>query len=193
MPDISHTLTAKSQQLNAGDLAAPVVVTVRRVRVTQDDQPVTIDIGDDLQPWKPCKGMRRLLARTWGTDTDNWPGHRVELFNDPNVRWAGAAVGGVRVAAISGISRPTVYTMRTSQKGTQQYQIRPLERAAEMDPDAAREKFVAYATAKGVSLDDVAAFLEEQGTSLADLNADDLRVLARDLDSVREHAAAARG
>lgn len=193
MPDISHTLTAKSQQLNAGDLAAPVVVTVRRVRVTQDDQPVTIDIGDDLQPWKPCKGMRRLLARTWGTDTDNWPGHRVELFNDPNVRWAGAAVGGVRVAAISGISRPTVYTMRTSQKGTQQYQIRPLERAAEIDPDAAREKFVAYATAKGVSLDDVAAFLEEQGTSLADLNADDLRVLARDLDSVREHAAAARG
>ena len=193
MPDISHTLTAKSQQLNAGDLAAPVVVTVRRVRVTQDDQPVTIDIGDDLQPWKPCKGMRRLLARTWGTDTDSWPGHRVELFNDPNVRWAGAAVGGVRVAAISGISRPTVYTMRTSQKGTQQYQIRPLERAAEIDPDAAREKFVAYAKAKGVSLDDVAAFLEEQGTSLADLNADDLRVLARDLDSVREHAAAARG
>ena len=111
MPDISHTLTAKSQQLNAGDLAAPVVVTVRRVRVTQDDQPVTIDIGDDLQPWKPCKGMRRLLARTWGTDTDSWPGHRVELFNDPNVRWAGAAVGGVRVAAISGISRPTVYTL----------------------------------------------------------------------------------
>ena len=193
MPDISHTLTAKSQQLNAGDLAAPLVVTGRRVRVTQDDQPVTIDIGDDLQPWKPCKGMRRLLARTWGTDTDSWPGHRVELFNDPIVRWAGAAVGGVRVAAISGISRPTVYTMRTSQKGTQQYQIRPLERAAEIDPDAAREKFAAYAKAKGGSRDDVAAFLEEQGTSLADLSADDLRVLARDLDSVREHAAAARG
>ena len=189
MPDISHTLTARSDQLNAGDLAAPVIVTVRGVRVTDEDQPVAVNIGDNLQPWKPCKGMRRLLARTWGTNTDTWTGHRVELYNDPAVTWAGAAVGGIRVAAISGIDRPTTYTMRTSKKGTQRYEIRPLDRAPQVDPAEAREKFTAYATSKGVTPEQVAAFLESHGTSLEALSADDLRTLARDLDDVRKHAA----
>lgn len=193
MPDISHTLTARSDQLNAGDLAAPVVVTVRGVRVTDEDQPVAVNIGDNLQPWKPCKGMRRLLARTWGTNTDTWAGHRVELYNDPAVTWAGAAVGGIRVSAISGIERPTTYTMRTSKKGTQRYEIRVLDRAPQVDPAEAREKFTAYATSKGVTPEQVAAFLDSHGTRLDALSADDLRTLARDLDEVRKHAAAADG
>ena len=101
----------------------------------------------------------------------------------------GAAVGGIRVAAISGIDRPTTYTMRTSKKGTQRYKIRPLDRAPQVDPAEAREKFTAYATSKGVTPEQVAAFLKSHGTKLDDLSADDLRTLARDLDDVRKHAA----
>ena len=191
MPDISHTLIARSDQLNAGDLAAPRVVTVRGVRVTNDEQPVSIDIGPDLQPWKPCKGMRRLLAQTWGTDTDAWPGHRVELYCDSSVTWAGAAVGGIRVSAISGIERATAYTMRTSKKGTQRYQIEPLEKGAPpLSRAEALERFTSYATERGVTVEQVDAFLGTHGTALADLGPDDLRRLASDLDAVKAHAAA---
>lgn len=193
MPDISHTIVAKSDQLNAGDLAAPITVTVRSVRVTRDDQPVIVDIGDDYQPWKPCKGMRRLLARTWGTNTDTWPGHRVTLFNDHTAKWAGEEVGGIRVKAMSGISRSTPYNMRTSKKGTKRYDVAPLEKAAPAAPaitDAeARAKFLKYAKGKGVTPEHVAAYLATKDAILTDLSADDLRGLARDIGKIQAFAA----
>lgn len=194
MPDISHTLIAKSDQLNAADLARPIVVTVRGVRVVREDQPVVVDIGDDYQPWKPCKGMRRLLARVWGTNTDDWPGHRVELYNDPEAKWAGAAVGGIRVSAISGIDRAIRYSMRTSKQGSTVYDVLALERApAEVDPSEAREKFLAYAAGKGVTREQVEGYLAGSGAMLEDLSVDNLRDLARDLDKIRAHAAGESG
>ena len=189
MPDISHTIIAKSDQLNAGDLAQPITVEVRSVRVTRDEQPVIVDIGGDYQPWKPCKGMRRLLAKCWGTNTDTWTGHRVELYNDPNVTWAGEKVGGIRVSAISGISSPMRYVMRTSKKGTTSYDVRVLQRGT--DPAEALAKFLEYASGKGVERDQVEAFLEHHSTTLDALSPDELRALARDLDAVKAHAAAA--
>lgn len=189
MPDISHTIVAKSDQLNAGDLAQPITVEVRSVRVTRDEQPVIVDIGGDYQPWKPCKGMRRLLAKAWGTNTDTWTGHRVELYNDPNVTWAGEKVGGIRVSAISGISSPMRYVMRTSKKGTTSYDVRVLQRGT--DPAEALAKFLEYASGKGVERDQVEAFLEHHSTTLDALSPDELRALARDLDAVKAHAAAA--
>ena len=129
MPDISHTLIAKSDQLNAADLARPVVITVRSVRVVDEEQPVCVDYGENRPPWKPCKGMRRLLAQVWGTDTDTWIGHRVELFNDNGATWAGKAVGGIRVSAISGIDRGMSYNMRTSKKSHTMYKIAAMEKA----------------------------------------------------------------
>ena len=189
MPDISHTIIAKSDQLNAGDLAQPIVVEVRAVRVTGDEQPVIVEIGDGHQPWKPCKGMRRLLAKCWGTNTDTWTGHRVELYNDPNVTWAGEKVGGIRVSAISGISSPMRYVMRTSKKGTTSYDVRVLQRGT--DPAEALAKFLEYASGKGVERDQVEAFLEHHSTTLDALSPDELRALARDLDAVKAHAAAA--
>jgi len=191
MPDISHTIIAKSDQLNAGDLAQPITVEVRGVRVTRDEQPVIVDIGPDHQPWKPCKGMRRLLAKAWGTNTDTWTGHRVELYNDPNVTWAGEKVGGIRVSAISGISSPMRYVMRTSKKGTTSYNVKTLQRG--IDPAEARAKFLEYASGKGVTVEQIEAFLQDHGTtvgavSLDALSPDELRALARDLDAVKAHS-----
>jgi hypothetical protein len=191
MPDISHTIIAKSDQLNAGDLAQPITVEVRGVRVTRDEQPVIVDIGGDHQPWKPCKGMRRLLAKAWGTNTDTWTGHRVELYNDPNVTWAGEKVGGIRVSAISGISSPMRYVMRTSKKGTTSYDVKPLQRGT--SPAEAREKFLAYAAGKGVEREQIDAFLQHHGTALEKLSPDELRTLARDLEDVRAFGAESEG
>ena len=191
MPDISHTIIAKSDQLNAGDLAQPIVVEVRAVRVTGDEQPVVVEIGDGHQPWKPCKGMRRLLAKCWGTNTDTWTGHRVELYTDPNVTWAGERVGGIRVSAISGISSPMRYVMRTSKKGTTSYDVKPLQRGT--SPAEAREKFLAYAAGKGVEREQIDAFLQHHGTALEKLSPDELRTLARDLEDVRAFGAGSEG
>jgi len=191
MPDISHTIIAKSDQLNAGDLAQPIVVEVRSVRVTRDEQPVVVEIDGEHQPWKPCKGMRRLLAKCWGTNTDTWTGHRVELYNDPNVTWAGERVGGIRVSAISGISSPMRYVMRTSKKGTTSYDVKPLQRGT--SPDEAREKFIAYAAGKGVEREQIDAFLQHHGTALEKLSTAELRTLAGDLEDVRAFGAESDG
>jgi len=189
VPDISHTITAKSDQLNAGDLASPVIVEVRAVRVVNEEQPVHIDIGPDLQPWKPCKGMRRLLAHSWGTETNAWIGQRVELYNDRSVTWGGQAVGGIRVSGISGIDAPVRFVMRTSKKGTTVYDVRPLERGKSLED--VRAGLLDYASGRGVTREQIDAFLSDHGTSLEDLDASSLRALGKDLDKVREHASAA--
>jgi hypothetical protein len=189
MPDISHTITAKSDQLNAGDLAAPVVVEVRAVRVVNEEQPVHVELVGPYQPWKPCKGMRRLLAQSWGTNTDTWIGHRVELYCDRSVTWAGQAVGGIRVSAISGIEKPLRYVMRTSKKGTTTYEVRPLERGKTLEDVRARAGLLDYAAGRDVTREQIDAFLAEHGTNLEDLDAASLRTLGKDLERVREHAA----
>jgi len=62
--DIGFALEAKSDQLNYDDIAdTEVVVTISEVRVRQGDQPVSVFFnGCKNRPWKPCKGMIRILA-----------------------------------------------------------------------------------------------------------------------------------
>jgi hypothetical protein len=102
--DISAFIQAKSDQLNAADLASPIVATITRVEVVRGDQPVIVHIDGDRQPWKPCKTGLRMLAACWGTDGAEWVGRRVRLYNDERVMWAGQKVGGIRVSGMSDIS-----------------------------------------------------------------------------------------
>src|SRR5690606_25044456 len=100
MVDISSTIIAKSDQLNADDLiGGPITVTITNVSLTESpDQPLTINYdGDNGRPYKPCKSMRRVLAAAWGNDGSKFIGRRVTLFRDPRVKWAGQEVGGVRI------------------------------------------------------------------------------------------------
>ena len=101
--DVSDTIVAKSDQLNADDLiAGPIEVTVIDVKRVSDDQPVAIEITGH-RPYKPCKSMRRVLVIAWGKDASQWKGKSLRLVRDPDVKWAGSAVGGIRIAAISHI------------------------------------------------------------------------------------------
>lgn len=106
MPNIQQTLEAKSDQLNAVDIMGyEPVITIRAVELKQSaDQPIFIYYeGDNNRPWKPSKGMRRILAAAWGLDSDNWIGKKAKLFFEPSVKWAGAEVGGIRIKALSDI------------------------------------------------------------------------------------------
>ena len=104
--DISATLAAKSDQLNADDLmGGPVTVTITAVSLVVGDQPVSVAISGGFQPWKPCKTMRRLLTQAWGADASVWIGRRITLYRDPAVTFGDGAVGGVRVSHLSDIEK----------------------------------------------------------------------------------------
>ena len=119
MSDISFALEAKSDQLNFDDIAdTEVVITVSDVRVQQRDQPVWVYYhGCNNRPWKPSKGMLRILAAAWGRDTSAWYGQSAKLYGDKTVKWAGKEVGGIRIRALTGVSKSGLNTMVAVARG----------------------------------------------------------------------------
>ncbi|MGP5599566.1 hypothetical protein ACTXOJ_11300 [Glutamicibacter arilaitensis] len=126
--DISKTLLAKSDRLNAADLSgAPIVATIKSIRQGDGSKPVVIDlVGMDGRPWIPSLGMRRIIAKAWGTETDSWVGRLVKLVNNPEVVYAGQAVGGVEIIAMSHIEKAFTVPKRVSQKKTVPHHVEVL-------------------------------------------------------------------
>ncbi len=102
---LSDTIIPKSDQLNADQLlSGPMTITVTGVRRGNDEQPVVINYeGDNGRPYKPCKSMRKVLIFAWGDDGREWVGRSMTLFNDPNVKYGGVKVGGIRISHMSHI------------------------------------------------------------------------------------------
>jgi hypothetical protein len=123
--DISQALVAKSDCLNASDLTgSPIVATIKDVRKGDPVKPVVVDLeGMDGRPWKPSKGMLRVIAHAWGTESDKWVGRLVKLANNPEVIYAGEKVGGVEVIAMSHINTSFTIPVRISQKKVKQHHV----------------------------------------------------------------------
>jgi len=101
--NVSDTIQARSDQLNADDLIGnTIVATVLSVKRGDAEQPIVIEITGH-KPYKPCKSMRRVLVACWGIDAKNWIGKSMQLYNDPEVTWGGVKVGGIRISAVSDI------------------------------------------------------------------------------------------
>lgn len=131
--DVSETILAKSDQVNAIDLAEPVIVTVVDVKRGPADQPVHIitDKYGKERPFKPSKTVRRDLVKAWGKEAQAWIGRSMEIYNEPSVMWAGKPVGGIRLSALSHIEKP-IQTAHTITRGKYvEVTIRPL---ATVDP-----------------------------------------------------------
>lgn len=105
MADVSHTIIAKSDQLNFDDIRnGEKIIEITTVNVTAGDQPVSIHYKNDLKkPYKPNKGMLRLLCEAWGNESDNWHGKSIKLYGEGSIRWAGQEVGGLCIRALSDI------------------------------------------------------------------------------------------
>ena len=123
--DISKALVAKSDCLNASDLSgAPIVATIEAVRQGDANKPVIVDlVGMKGRPWKPSKGMLRVIAHAWGVESDAWVGRLVKLVNNPEVIYAGEKVGGVEVVAMSHIAADFTIPVRISQKKVKQHTV----------------------------------------------------------------------
>lgn len=128
--DLSKTIIAKSDQLNADDLiGGPQTFTVVEVREGSEEQPVSIVLAEwpRNRPFKPSKTVQRILAYCWGTETDDWPkGARMTLFRDEKVKWAGEEVGGIRVSHLSHIAGPQKIALQESKHKKSLHTVLPL-------------------------------------------------------------------
>ena len=112
-------LAAKSDQLNADDLMAPVTVTIVACkRGATPEQPWNLHMREfPGKPFRPCKTMRRLLVHAWGEPSPEWLGRSLQLYRDADVRFGDAAVGGIRIAALSHLRGPIVATLTAKRGG----------------------------------------------------------------------------
>ena len=124
--DLSSTITAKSDQLNADDLVEAITITVTRVdKVSSKDQPVLIH-SDGRQPFKPCLTMRRMLIAAWGKYKDEWVGRSMTVFCDPEVMWAGKEHGGIRVSHVTNIDGPVSKMLAVTRGRKKLFTLLPL-------------------------------------------------------------------
>ena len=153
--DIGDTILAKSDQVNAVDLAVPVTVTVEGVEVVGGDQPVNIFVTEfPGKAYRPSKSMRRVLVKLWGPKSADYAGRRLTIYNDPSVTWAGKAVGGIRISHASHIDAPVTMSLALAKGKLAPFTVQPLPDAppqyAEPQPvpqfetvDELRDYFVA--------------------------------------------------
>lgn len=126
--DISGTIVAKSDQINASDITQPTIITITDVKVKKnDDQPIWLTIHEyPGKYFKPGLTVRRILASLWGNDGSVYVGRQLEIYNDPTVKWAGQEVGGIRVSRMSHIEKPEVLTLPETRGKWKDFRIEPL-------------------------------------------------------------------
>jgi hypothetical protein len=110
--DIANTVAPKSDQLDAVDLiGGPRTFVIERVSKGNAEQPVNIHLADFPRPWRPSKGMRRVLIAVWGKDASVYAGRCLTLYCDTGVMFGGVAVGGVRISHMSHIEEQQTVPM----------------------------------------------------------------------------------
>lgn len=136
--NLNETIAPDSTQLNAEDmLAGPITVTITGVEKGTPDQPVNILLAEfPDRAYRPCKSMRRVLVAAWGADASAYIGRRVTLFNDPTVKWGGAAVGGVRISHLSHIDKRLTLSLTTTRGKRAPFTVDPLpDKPASVAPE----------------------------------------------------------
>ncbi len=136
MTDLTKTIEAKSNQLNADDLqASPRTIKITKVTAGNADQPIAINYeGDNNKPYYPCKSMRRALVAVWGADGASYIGQSMTLYRDPDVRFGGIAVGGIRISHVTGIDTALTMVLTASRAKKKPYTVKPLKVAAPTAP-----------------------------------------------------------
>ena len=128
--DLRPTIVPKSDQLNSEQLlGGDMTITVTDVRIgSSDEQPISVHYeGENGRPFKPCKTMRKVLIFAWGPDGREWIGRCMTLYNDPQVRFGGAEVGGIRISHMTDIERDIQVSLTATKGKKAMHTIRRLE------------------------------------------------------------------
>jgi hypothetical protein len=131
--DITEALAPNSDQLDAIELVEPRTFTIAsgsRLGKRDGKTVAEIRLADFDRVWRPSKGMLDVLAACWGKDGKEWVGHRVTVYNDPDVMFGKEKRGGVRISHLSHIDAPKDVTIRASGAGRKQiWHVEPLAAA----------------------------------------------------------------
>jgi hypothetical protein len=180
MLDISDTILADSTQLNAADLAEPIVVRILGAKRHQSEdrkQPTEFAITGHM-PWLPCKGMRRVLVALWGKDASAYVGRWLRLFNDPSVTYGKDKPGGIRIGAMSNIAGAVDITVPTSRGKYATYRIE------KMEPPSEAPSLVEVLDRAGLTVADLDNFrAREDKCPVADLSEEQRQTMAATYDA----------
>lgn len=135
MSDMTAIIAPRSDQLNADDLlSGPRTIKITKVEVNPGvEQPCTVHYeGENGRPFKPCKSMARVMVLVWGADSKQYAGKSMTLYHDPEVKWGGMKVGGIRISHMSDMksNAPLMLTVTRGKKAP--YSVKPL--AADVVP-----------------------------------------------------------
>lgn len=131
------TIVPKSDQLNSDDLIGQDrTITVSRVTMdTSSEQPVSLYFeGDNGKPYKPGKSMRRVLVNAWGADASAYAGRSLTIYRDPDVKFGGMDVGGIRISHMSHIQKQLVMALTTTRGTKKPFVVKPLKMEAPLPP-----------------------------------------------------------
>ena len=127
--NLSDTIVPKSDQLNAEQLlSAPMTILVTDIkRGSGVDQPVIVSyLNDEGRPYKPCKTCRKILIFAWGDDGSEWIGKRMTLYYDPDIKFGGVKVGGIRISHLSNIERDMAVSLNVTKGKKGEFIIKKL-------------------------------------------------------------------
>lgn len=127
--NLRDTIAPKSDQLNSDDLMSTTkIIKVTAVkRGSTAEQPVSIEYeGMTGNPFKPCKSMRRVLIAAWSENGHDWVGKSMNLFCDPEVKFGGVKIGGIRISHLSDIEGDKQILIATSRGKRSDYRVKKL-------------------------------------------------------------------
>lgn len=138
--DISSTTEPRSDQQNYDDyIAGPKTVQVSGVSRGDSEQPVNIELAEfPGRPYKPNKSMRRVLVAAWGKDASQYVGRYMTLYGDPNVKWGGKTVGGIKISHLSHIEKPFDVNLTVTRGKREKHTVQPLQ-APQQPPQAQQQ------------------------------------------------------
>jgi len=201
MVDMTKTILAKSDQLNADDLIGrTITVKVTAVSLAAGEQPIKINYeGDEGKPYYPCKSMRRVLVNTWGADGNAYIGREMTLYRDEKVVFGGAAVGGIRISHMSHIDQPITMSLTAAKASKKPYTVQPLVAAPKVTPEqkkaAAKKKAdeIIAAIQKTKTAEEVAEVLRKEADAMQRISNGYSELEKSISDSIAKHSESFKG
>lgn len=149
--DFSGSLVARSDQINALDLGGDTLFRITAARYYPekgDDQPLDIFVDGFKLPWKPSKGMRRIIAEAWGTKCSTMVGKTILVYCDKEVTFGKDKTGGIRIKAMTDIPKQGIKTITRKGKKPVPYFVEYLEmRRPTYPPEQFEQAFQAMVAA----------------------------------------------
>jgi len=172
--DLRSTIIPKSDQLNSEQLlAGPMTVRVTDVRIgNSDEQPISVHYeGEAGRPFKPCKTMRKVLILAWGPDGREWAGKSMSLYCDPQVKFGGAEVGGIRISHLSDIDRDIQVSLTATKGKKALHTIKRMQVQSGLSSAQIADWTAAIEAAAAEELDDIKQQALDAATAVKDRDA----------------------